>query len=95
MNLAKHLNNVRHVFSKGKLLKINSIVYNTFNKKYVMPKKIEHFDKIENVDFVFDMIIYQLKDPVWKKIFMRWSVINILSLMNDSILFIKIIQCIT
>ena len=71
IEIAKHLNNVRHVYSNGMIPKISNIVYNIFKKNYVKPQKSEHFDKIETVDFMFDK--ENLNDPVWKKIFMRWS----------------------
>lgn len=70
-DIAKHMNNVRHVYSHGVIPKINDITYNIFKKNYVRPQKSEHFDKIEYVNFVFD--IDHLNDPVWKKIFMRLS----------------------
>lgn len=70
-NIAKHLNNVRHVYSNGTIPKINDMVYNIFKKNYVKPQKSEHFDSIETNNFVFDTD--QLNDPLWKKIFMRWS----------------------
>lgn len=71
IEIAKHLNNVRHVYSNGTIPKINNMVYNIFKKNYVKPQKSEQFDKIETVDFVFDTS--KLEDPVWKKIFMRLS----------------------
>ncbi|AYV85279.1 MAG: hypothetical protein Satyrvirus9_5 [Satyrvirus sp.] len=69
LEIAKHLNNVRHVYSGGIIPKINDITYNIFKKNFVKPQETEHFDKIETIDFNFDMD--GLKDPVWKKIFMR------------------------
>ncbi|XWV25197.1 mg415 protein [Tupanvirus deep ocean] len=69
--VSKHLNNVRHVYSNGKIPKINDIAYAIFKKNYVKPNKYEHFDKIDTVDFFFDK--EQLEDPLWRKIFMRWS----------------------
>lgn len=69
--LAKHLNNVRHVYSHGAIAKISDITYNIFLKNYVLPQPTEHFDKIERVDFQFDLDY--LKDPYWKRIFMRYS----------------------
>ena len=69
--IARHLNNVRHVASGGAIPKVTNIAYNIFKKKYVKPQKTEHFDLIENVDFVFD--VDQLKDPYWRKIFMLRS----------------------
>lgn len=69
--VSSHLNNVRHIYSGGTVPKINKIAYNIFRKNYVRPDKSEHFDKIESVDFVFDKS--QLDDPLWKKIFMKWS----------------------
>lgn len=69
--IAKHLNNVRHVYSNGLVPKITDIVYNIFKKNYVKPQKSEYFDLIENVDFVLDSDNFD--DPMWKKIFLRWS----------------------
>jgi bifunctional polynucleotide phosphatase/kinase len=69
--IAKHLNNVRHVYSNGQIPRINNIIYNVFRKNYVKPNLSEHFDKIDTVDFIFDP--EQLNDPLWKKIFLRWS----------------------
>ena len=69
--IAKHLNNVRHIYTNGAVPKINKIAYNIFKKNYIKPLKSEHFDKIEIIDFVFDTA--QLDDPVWRKIFLRWS----------------------
>jgi bifunctional polynucleotide phosphatase/kinase len=71
VELAKHLNNVRHVYSNGAIRKITDMVYNIFKKNYVKPLETEHFDSIEKVDFEFDPTY--LDDPHWKKIFMRWS----------------------
>jgi len=71
LKLAKHLNNVRHVYSKGIIPKVHPIAYNVYNKKYVQPSKNEGFDKIEysKLDFDFD----KLKNLRWKKIFHRYS----------------------
>jgi bifunctional polynucleotide phosphatase/kinase len=69
--IAKHLNNVRHVHSHGQIPRINNLVYNVFRKNYVRPDLSEHFDRIDVVDFIFDK--KHLEDPVWKKIFLRWS----------------------
>jgi len=69
--IAKHMNNVRHIYSNGQISKINNIAYHVFKKNYVKPQKTEHFDKIETVDFIFD--IDKLNDALWKKYFMRWS----------------------
>lgn len=71
IELAKHLNNVRHVYSNGEIPKISDIVYNIFRKNYVKPQKSEHFDVIETVNFAFDKD--KLNDPLWKKIFMKYS----------------------
>lgn len=71
INLAKHMSNLRHVFSKGKIPNINPIVYAVFKKKYCKPQKEENFDRIETVPFYFDKT--KLKDPVWKKLFMKLS----------------------
>lgn len=71
IEIAKHLNNVRHVYSQGTIPKITDIAYGIFKKNYVKPQKSEHFDKIETVPFVFDK--EKLDDPVWRKIFFRYS----------------------
>lgn len=70
-DLAKHLNNVRHLYSNGDVTLVNDIAYNIFRKNYVKPQESEHFDKIESVDFILDA--EQLDDPLWKKYFMRLS----------------------
>lgn len=69
--LAKHLNNTRHIYSEGIIPKISEIVYAIYRKNFSKPQKSENFDKIETIDFIFD--IDKLDDPLWKKIFMRWS----------------------
>lgn len=69
--ISKHLNNVRHVYSKGKIPKISNIAYHVFRKKFAKPSKLELFDLIETVNFAFDTD--HLKDPQWKKIFMMLS----------------------
>ena len=69
--LAKHLNNVRHVYSKGVTPRINKIAYNALKKRYVKPGTYEHFDRIETVLFEFDPSM--LDDPRWRTVFMRWS----------------------
>lgn len=69
--IAKHLNNVRHVYSNGLIPNVNGIAYHVYKKKYVKPQTCEYFDKIETVDFIFDTS--HLEDPTWKKIFLRWS----------------------
>jgi len=71
IELAKHLNNVRHVYSNGLIPKISNIVYSMCKKKFIEPKANEFFDKIEHIDFTFDM--KKFRDPLWQRIFMRWS----------------------
>lgn len=71
IDIAKHLNNVRHVYSHGKIPKINDITYHIFKKNYVKPQTSEYFDKIETVNFAFDP--KYLEDAYWKKVFMRFS----------------------
>lgn len=71
IELAKHLNNVRNIYSKGQIPKINDIVYHIFKKKYVAPIKADGFDVIEYVDFAFDS--EWLEDLAWKKIFLKFS----------------------
>lgn len=71
IELAKHLNNVRHVYSQGLIPKIKDVVYHLFCKSFVKPMETEYFDKIEEVDFRFDP--EYLNDPFWKRIFLRWS----------------------
>lgn len=69
--LAKHLNNVRHVYSNGLIPKVNNIAYATHKKRYIEPNSNEFFDKIEYTNFTFDM--KKFKDPIWDRIFMRLS----------------------
>jgi bifunctional polynucleotide phosphatase/kinase len=69
--IAKHLNNVRHIHSNGKIPKVNNIAYNIFKNNYVKPSKSEYFDKVETIDFIFDE--KKMEDDVWKKIFLKWS----------------------
>jgi bifunctional polynucleotide phosphatase/kinase len=71
IKLAKHLNNVRHIYSEGVIPKISNLVYGMYLKKFVKPTKDEFFDQIEYIDFALDT--KKFKDPLWKKIFMRWS----------------------
>lgn len=71
LEIAKHLNNVRHVYSNGKVDRVNNIIYNIYRLTYTKPITSEYFDVIEEVDFLFDPSF--LNDPRWKKIFMRWS----------------------
>lgn len=71
LSLAKHLNNVRHVYSDGTIPRINNIVYNIFRKSYIEPQDFEGFDKIEHIEFTFDRKM--LRDPKWKTIFLRYS----------------------
>jgi bifunctional polynucleotide phosphatase/kinase len=71
INLAKHLNNVRHLYSEGEIPRINNITYNTYAKNYIAPTKEEYIDMIENVDFAFNHSY--LNDPVWKRLFMKYS----------------------
>jgi bifunctional polynucleotide phosphatase/kinase len=54
ISLAKHLNNVRHIYSRGKTNKVNNIVYSTFLKNFAIPVMEEGYDLIEEVDFIFD-----------------------------------------
>lgn len=71
IDLAKHLNNVRHVFSNGKIPLVSKIAYNIYKNNFVFPSKLENFDKIEIVDFIPD--IERFNDPTWKRIFMKRS----------------------
>lgn len=71
IEMAKHLNNVRHVYSDGQIPKVSNIAYNMLKKKFILPTPSEHFDKIEKIDTYFNLD--KLDDPKWKKIFMRWS----------------------
>lgn len=71
IEIAKHLNNVRHVYSNGNIPKITDIAYAIFKKKYVKPQKSEHYDKIETIAFILDR--NKLNDPLWVKIFTRYS----------------------
>lgn len=72
LELAKHLNNVRNIYSGGDIPKVSDIGYKIMAKKYIAPEKSEKFDKIEVIDVdYFD--VDKLNDPKWKKIFMQWS----------------------
>ena len=71
LNLAKHLNNVRHIYSDGAIPKIADVSYNVLAKKYVAPEKEDHFDKIETIKFCLDP--EKLKDKEWKRVFMQLS----------------------
>lgn len=50
IHLAKHMNYVRHIYSKGKIPLINNIVYATYKKYYSIPTKDE-YDKYDEFDF--------------------------------------------
>ncbi|AAV50735.1 putative bifunctional polynucleotide phosphatase/kinase [Acanthamoeba castellanii mimivirus] len=69
--LAKHLNNVRHIYSSGTVPKVTDIAYNIYRKNFVLPQYEENFDKIETVTFYFDKSM--LDDPKWKRSFMKFS----------------------
>ena len=71
IELAKHLANVRHLYSDGKIPNISPIVYHVYRKKYTQPQREEHFDKIETIHFDFDRS--QLRDPKWMKFFMMYT----------------------
>jgi len=70
-DLAKHLNNTRHVYSDGEIPLVSDIAYNIMKKKFEVPTKGECFDKIETVKFCFDS--EKLEDKKWKKAFMQLS----------------------
>jgi len=69
--LAKHLNNVRHIYSDGEVSKISDIAYNMMKKKYEVPTTEECFDKVEIIKFCFDS--EKLQDKKWKTTFMQLS----------------------
>lgn len=72
IELSKHLNNVRHVYSNGEIPKVNQIAYNIMKKKFSEPSKIEKFDKIEKIDMTY--FDYSKLDNVkWNKLFMMYS----------------------
>lgn len=52
IDLAKHLNNYRHITTGA--AKVPDVVYNVYKKKYVIPSRKEHFDMIEEIDFIFN-----------------------------------------
>ena len=51
-NLSEHLNNFRMKLSNGIKKKIESVVYNVYDKKFVLPNIKEGFNSIINVNFV-------------------------------------------
>lgn len=67
IELAKHLNNVRHIVSDGTIPKIPTIVYRVFNRYFVKPTLQEGFDVIEELDFHYDSNF--LEDKNWVKKF--------------------------
>lgn len=70
IDIAVHMNNVRHIYSEGEVPLINKIAYHRF-KKYVPADFDENFDKIEEVNFVLDMNNFE--DLKWKKAFFQYS----------------------
>lgn len=68
--LAKHLANVRHVYSGGTVPQISNIVYNIYNKSYVEPDRADGFDIIEKVNFTFDP---RSVDEKWMRCFKKLS----------------------
>jgi bifunctional polynucleotide phosphatase/kinase len=71
IEIAKHLNNVRHLYSNGTIPKVPDIAYHIFKKKFLFPTIDEHYDKIESIPFSFDKS--KLEDPKWYHLFMKWS----------------------
>lgn len=71
IDMANHLNNVRHLYSQGRIPKISAVVYRSYLKYYNAPTKKEEFDIIEEIRFDFD--VGKLNDRFWKKCFMLWS----------------------
>lgn len=71
IELAKHLANVRHLYSNGKISNISPIVYHVYLKHYMQPQYEEHFDTIEMIPFDFDH--KHLKDPRWRRLFMLYT----------------------
>lgn len=69
--LAVHLDNVRHLYSKGAVPKMHKIAYHVYNKKYLKPSKKEGFDRIESVQFCLTENLQ--RDKVWMRYFRRWS----------------------
>ena len=70
-DVANHMNNVRHIYSNGKIPKLPKIVYNIYNKKFKKPTTSEGFNNIETIDYVLDKKYFD--NPKWKKAFMLYS----------------------
>lgn len=68
IDLAIHLNNVRHIYSDGTIAKIPDIVYNISKKKYIEPGIYEGFDKIDKVNMIINPT-----DRKWEKCFKIYS----------------------
>ncbi|AVL94732.1 phosphatase/kinase [Moumouvirus australiensis] len=69
--LYKHLNNVRHIYSEGKIPKVSDIAYRIYKNKYISPQKTEGFDTIETIDFVIENDNFN--DPKWFNAFNKLS----------------------
>lgn len=71
IDVAMHMNNVRHVYSEGKIPKVPKIAYNIYKKNYTKPTDIEGFDIVETVNFSLDLD--KLQDKKWKRAFFLLS----------------------
>lgn len=71
IEIAKHLNNVRHIYSNGAIPKINKIAYNFMKKNFSEPESSEKFDKIEKIKFSLDPQL--ITKPKYLKALMMWS----------------------
>ena len=69
--LSVHLDNVRHLYSKGGVPKMHKIAYHVYNKKYQKPSKREGFDRIETAQFCLTDALR--RDKLWMRYFRRWS----------------------
>jgi bifunctional polynucleotide phosphatase/kinase len=70
-NLSIHLDNVRHLYTKGGIPKMHKIAYHVYNKKYLKPSKKEGFDRLETVEFCLTDDLQ--RDKMWMRYFRRRS----------------------
>nr|WBF70852.1 hypothetical protein [Megavirus caiporensis] len=70
-DIYKHLNNVRHIHSQGKIPKVSDIAYNIYKKNYIEPQKSENFDVIETINFIMEKDNFS--DKKWKNAFSKLS----------------------
>jgi len=69
--MSNHMNNVRHVYSEGKIPRVPPLVYKMFCQKLIEPNDKEFFDEIERVPFPFEP--ERLSDPKWASAFLKLS----------------------